>query len=225
MWPYMSLIVNEIFNSIDGEGKRAGKLVTFIRLAGCNLRCSYCDTSYALSGRDGVSMSVEEIVQKCKDFETPCVTLTGGEPLIHQNVYNLITNLIDNDFEVNIETNGSVSIRQAVATMSDSSSFITMDIKCPTSNEHTKNDYTNFEVLGPLDVVKFVVGSVNDLDFMLEIMHKYRGNSQCQWYISPVFGSIEPSEIVAYMQKHNLVDARIQLQMHKFIWDPNMRGV
>lgn len=207
-----SLLVNEIFNSIDGEGKRAGKLTTFIRLTGCNLRCNYCDTSYAF--HDGIDMSVEEIVKQVKYRN---VTLTGGEPLI-QNVKPLLIAL--HHHNVNIETNGSIDIEPYFFLPNV---WFTVDYKTGSSGMINKMWYKNFTKLRPQDVIKFVVGSREDLEQARKLCNTYRFT--CPIYVSPVFGKIEPSKIVEYMQEKELEAWRIQLQLHKFIWDPTERGV
>lgn len=215
----------EIFHSVDGEGKRAGELVTFIRLAGCNLRCSYCDTMYAHSEESGIPSLISEIALVAKAYGDNKVTLTGGEPLIHRNVYTLLNTLVKMGIEVNIETNGSVNVLEAKNIFEGTSSFITMDVKGPSSGMVDKNNLLNLNLLDEKDVVKFVVGSEKDLKYMYDVMKPFDFAPRFQWYISPVFGQIEPSEIVDYMKKERLHSAKIQLQMHKFIWDPNKKGV
>lgn len=130
--------VNEIFKSIDGEGLRTGELTTFIRLAGCNLRCSYCDTCYALKNSNGTEMSVDEIVKKAKKMDYRNITLTGGEPLIHKDVDDLISKLCENGFYVNIETNGSVPIDKYIT---NKNIILTMDYKLPSSGVEKKYEF------------------------------------------------------------------------------------
>ena len=215
----------EIFHSIDGEGKRAGELVTFIRLAGCNLRCSYCDTMYAHNEESGTPSVISEIALLAKAYGDNKVTLTGGEPLIHRNVYTLLNTLVKMGIEVNIETNGSVNVLEAKSIFEGTSSFITMDVKSPSSGMSDRNNLYNLSLLDEKDVVKFVVGTQEDLKYMYDVMKPFEFNPRFQWYISPVFEQIEPAEIVEYMKKERLHNAKIQLQMHKFIWDPNKKGV
>lgn len=207
------LKVNEIFNSIDGEGKRAGELASFIRLTGCNLRCSYCDTLYAMD--EGHEMSIEDIIKKVKYHN---VTLTGGEPL-HQDVHELLEKLLNNH-DVNIETNGSIDITEY---FNLPSVWFTVDYKCYCSGMSKAMLPKTFKSLRPQDVLKFVVGSIKDLEQAREVCNKYL--PICPVYISPVFGQIKPSQIVDYMQEHDMQDWKIQLQLHKFIWDPMKRGV
>lgn len=213
--------VVEIFKSIDGEGIRAGYPATFIRLFGCNLRCSYCDTPYGYEGNDYKEMTVDEIVQECMCLNCPRITLTGGEPLIHKDVNILIKNLLVNGFEVNIETNGSVDVE--LLKFLYPQVVITMDWKCPSSGCENKMSIARLKDLKKNDVLKFVVGSKEDLEVCKSIYNTQE--LECSIFISPIFGKIEPSEIVDYMLENNMMDCRVQLQMHKFIWNPNKRGV
>nr|DAX93222.1 MAG TPA: putative 7-cyano-7-deazaguanosine (preQ0) biosynthesis protein QueE, clostridial [Caudoviricetes sp.] len=213
--------VVEIFKSIDGEGIRAGYPATFIRLFGCNLRCSYCDTPYGYEGNDYKEMTVDEIVQECMCLNCPRITLTGGEPLIHKDVNILIKNLLVNGFEVNIETNGSVDVE--LLKFLYPQVVITMDWKCPSSGCENKMSIARLKDLKRNDVLKFVVGSKEDLEVCKSIYNTQE--LECSIFISPIFGKIEPSEIVDYMLENNMMDCRVQLQMHKFIWNPNKRGV
>lgn len=216
--------VIEIFDSIDGEGNRAGQLATFIRLAGCNLRCPYCDTKYSW-GDSGEEMSVEQILSR---VEYRNVTVTGGEPLIHEDIHKLLASLVKSRHNVNVETNGSVDIqliRQLAGSTPDL--YFTVDYKCPSSGQEHFMRPDNFSTknLTTFDVVKFVVGDVYDLEVAREIT---QNNLRCftgDIYISPVFGSIEPSEIVEFMKEYKMEHWNIQVQLHKVIWDPEERGV
>lgn len=210
--------VVEIFKSIEGEGIRAGYPVVFIRLAGCNLRCSYCDTKYSYNEKEYPDMTVDNIVKTVFKFGCHRVTLTGGEPLIHEDVDLLIEELTEMGTEVNIETNGSVDISPYIC---DKNVIITMDYKCSSSGMEDMMLISNLDKLRKQDVLKFVVGDENDLDTCLNLCD----TSVAQVFISPVFGNIEPKEIVKYMLEHKMNDCRVQLQLHKFIWDPNQRGV
>lgn len=216
--------VNEIFKSIDGEGLRTGELTTFIRLAGCNLRCSYCDTCYALKNSNGIEMSVDEIVKRAKKYDYRNITLTGGEPLIHKDVDSLISKLCKNGFYVNIETNGSVPIDKYIL---NKNILITMDYKLPSSGVEKNMNLNNLEKLRKNDVLKFVIGK-DDFDRIKQIIEKYSIKSYI--YLSPVFGEIEPFEIVDFMkimhtQGIDTSKMRVQVQLHKIIWNPNERGV
>lgn len=207
-WP-----VNEIFFSIDGEGKRAGSLAAFIRLAGCNLRCSYCDTAYAFD--EGKSMRIEAIAEAVKGWKN--VTVTGGEPLC-QDIHVLLQRL--REHEVNIETNGSVDVTPYHAYPWV---FFTLDYKCPSSGMESSMLEKNFQTLRPQDVLKFVVGDMEDLRTAQRVCEKYEPN--CRVYLSPVFGKIEAKEIVEYMKSARYKNWRLQLQLHKYIWPPDARGV
>ncbi|MGV8907325.1 MAG: radical SAM protein [Acetobacterium sp.] len=212
--------VIEIFDSIEGEGKRMGQLATFIRLAGCNLRCSYCDTTYSYDEEDAVEMTVAEIVSRVRYLT---VTVTGGEPLIHKDITELITALCLKGCHVNIETNGSVYLGAAVFLNPALDIFMTMDYKCPSSNMEKHMELLNLPELRPIDVLKFVVGSTEDLDRMREVIRTIPINAQI--YISAVFGKIELDTIVEYMKTFNLTDIKLQIQMHKIVYPESMRGV
>lgn len=214
--------VVEIFSSIEGEGKRAGYPCVFVRFAGCNLRCSYCDTAYAQNLGVGEEMSLKDIVDKVISFGYRRVTLTGGEPLLQEGIYTLIHNLVVEGKEVNIETNGSVPIERSYFN-SRSNPFFTVDYKCPSSGMSEKMNYKAFKYLNSCDVLKFVVGSQEDLQDALRVLSIHQ--PECEVFFSPVFGKIEPKEIVEFIKSHYLDDARVQLQLHKFIWNPEKRGV
>ena len=209
--------VVEIFKSIDGEGIRVGYPVTFIRLAGCNLRCNYCDTKYSYEDEKFTEMTPQEIYIQVYKLGGKRITLTGGEPLIHKDVKVLVDLLIQKGYEVNIETNGSVDITLFL----DKHTIITMDYKCASSDMEDKMLLDNISKLRKQDVLKFVVSDDNDLDTVQRI---YR-NTKATVYISPVFGRIEPKQIVEYMLEHNMENCRVQVQLHKIIWNPEERGV
>lgn len=213
--------VVEIFTSIEGEGKRAGKLCTFIRLAGCNLRCSYCDTKYAQQHDDGHSMSVPEILKEVDRISIGrLVTLTGGEPLIHENVDELIQELMLAGYHVNVETNGTVAPR--LLSQGDKL-FYTMDYKCYSSGQSEMMSMNNIDMLTDNDVLKFVVGDQADMFLAAKVMSELTNSPKI--YLSPVFGKIDPKQIVDFMKTYNLFDCTVQVQLHKVIWDPEERGV
>ena len=214
--------VVEIFESIDGEGIRVGLPVTFIRLYGCNLKCSYCDSQYACCGGDYKEMSIDEILNEVADLGHNRITLTGGEPLIHPDVKYLLRALWDKKYEVNIETNGAVDIRNIPRR---AKTIITLDYKCPSSGMEDKMLLSNLNLLRKTDVLKFVVGSIEDLNKAKDILSEYDLYHRCNIYFSPVFGNIEPKEIVEFLLRNKLETVRIQLQLHKFIWEPDKRGV
>lgn len=226
--------VNEIFHSIEGEGIRAGMPCVFVRFNGCNLNCSYCDTKYAQSFEaEGTMMTPAEIASKVLEFGCPLVTLTGGEPLIQKGIEELVQKLLDLGLHVNIETNGSVDPTKLLAHLStprcSSDLIITMDYKSISSGCNSSMNLSNFLALKCYDVVKFVVGSREDLEDAARVIAAIRiakGMFDSPLvFFSPVFGAIEPSEIVEFLKERRLEDCRMQLQLHKFIWDPEKRGV
>lgn len=214
--------ISEIFLSIEGEGIRAGYPAIFIRTYGCNLRCSYCDSMYALEGGDYIDMTLADIMRRVRQYKgvTRYVTVTGGEPLIQSGMKELLAELADSGFDVNVETNGAVPIEGVTPKV-----MITMDWKCPSSNMCDQMITENLEGLISTDVLKFVVGSQEDLRCMKRILEEQGPALKCHVFVSPVFGKIESKEIVQFLLDNCLSQVRIQLQLHKFIWDPNMRGV
>lgn len=219
--------VVEIFQSIEGEGIRAGFPAIFIRLFGCNLHCSYCDTRYGCEGEDYTVMSVQEIISYCKkNFVCSRVTVTGGEPLIHPGIELLLDRLTFAGYEVNVETNGTklpIHIEGEGSVSRPGSVFYTMDYKCPSSGMSNEMDIGALLLLESGDVLKFVVGSKEDLDEALEVYEML--DTKAHVFFSPVFGQIEPKEIVDYLLKHKMDDCRAQVQLHKVIWSPDKRGV
>ena len=218
--------VAEKFISINGEGTRAGELAVFVRFVGCNLRCSYCDTLWANEpGCPYEEMSPAQIRDYVRSTGITNVTLTGGEPLLQRDMGELIGRLIrDCGSRVEIETNGAVDLRP-FAELPGGRPVFTMDYKLPSSGFEDKMLIGNFSVLEAEDTVKFVSGSRADLERAGEIIEKYGLLDRCHVYFSPVFGEIEPVEIVDFMLEKKMNKARIQIQMHKVIWDPNERGV
>lgn len=210
--------VNEIFSSIDGEGIRTGYLTTFIRFNGCNLSCTYCDTDYAQCVLEP-NMTLQEIMDKVRSFTNNRITITGGEPLLQKNISKLIENLSFAGYEVNIETNGSIKLPQCCALPGV---FVTMDWKCPSSGQHSKMNEDNLNHLYSTDVLKFVVGTEEDLQECLRI---YDMSLDVYFYISPVFGKMQPKRIVEFMKENDMQFATVQVQLHKIIWDPQERGV
>ena len=219
----MTIPIVEIFNSIEGEGVRAGKLCTFIRTAGCNLRCSYCDTTYSHDVSSATQMTLKEIIDKVEELDCPLVTITGGEPLINPEVtVSLIPWLLEKGFDINIETNGSVDINKVTRHRHDKLMF-TVDWKSPSSGMNNHMLTTNPTTMKPKDVLKFVVGSQEDLEEMLRVIQDKLIVAQI--FVSPVFGQIELSDIVDFLKQHKLYNVRLQVQLHKIIWDPSERGV
>lgn len=218
--------INEIFKSISGEAARAGYPVTFVRTFGCSLLCKYCDTLYAIKGSDYKEMTPREILAKCQDLGLKRVVLTGGEPLIQKDVAELCNLLCINGFEVEIETNGKenlVEFNLQIGQECRKSLTYTMDYKTYASGMQDQMCRANLPFLTDNDVIKFVVGSQDDLDLMKKVLTE--NNIKAQVFVSPVFGHIEPKDIVQFVLDNNLHECRVQLQLHKFIWPVDMRGV
>lgn len=217
--------VVETFVSINGEGAKSGALALFIRFQGCNLNCNYCDTEWA--NKDDApytEMTADEIIERVKMSNVKNVTLTGGEPLIQRDIDILINRLTDEtDCRIEIETNGTRSIKKWDV-RSDKLCF-TLDYKLPGSGVSSDTDTDNYNYLSTGDTVKFVCSDESDLDAARSIIDKYSLVCKCNVFLSPVFGRIEPAFMVDYMVKHKMNDVRLQLQLHKFIWDPEERGV
>lgn len=212
--------INEIFYSISGESIQSGFPAIFIRTYGCPLRCSYCDTSYSYEGSDYTEMSVMEIVKEVEQYTCRRIILTGGEPLIQPDVHDLILQLLINGYTIEIETSGCVDITP-YRNLYDV--IVTMDWKGPSSKMHDKMVYENLHKLRDCDVLKFVVGSIEDLEEMKTILHSAKPS--CHIFVSPVLGSIQLQDIVNYILENNIQNVRFQLQIHKYIWDPSERGV
>lgn len=217
--------VVEKFVSINGEGRRAGELAVFIRMKGCNLRCTYCDTLWANEADcESTEMTVDEIVSYIEESKVKNVTLTGGEPLLREGMAELITAILsDPQRRVEIETNGSVDL-SPYCELERRPSF-TMDYKMPDSGMEHAMCLSNMEKLSSEDTVKFVVSSRSDMERALEIIEKYDLREWTAVYFSPVFGRIEPVEMVDFLMEKKLNDVKIQIQLHKVIWDPQKRGV
>ena len=217
--------VVEKFVSINGEGQHAGELAVFIRLRGCNLNCSYCDTRWACTAdAPAEEMTESESVDYVISTGVRRVTLTGGEPLLAKNVIDLLKAFAAHkDIFVEIETNGSVDIHPFAEI--DNPPAFTLDYKLAGSGMEDKMLLSNFDVLTSKDTVKFVCSNVGELDKVCQIVDDYRISDKCTCLISPVFGRIEPADMVDYLMEHKRNDIRLQLQLHKFIWDPNKRGV
>ena len=221
-----SLNVVEIFDSIEGEGIRTGMPVTFVRLAGCNLKCSYCDTLYAQKDTDGQLMAIDDIVHKI-NFQA--VTITGGEPLLHKEcVIELIRRLNLSGHYINIETNGSIDILPFIQTVRAGRGFFTIDYKCPCSGMESKMQETNFGIMDENDVLKFVVSNMKDIGCIRHFLNQHPTLSSTI-FVSPCFNTIPLPELVEEVKllkkMYPKFDIRFQVQLHKIVWDPEKRGI
>ncbi len=204
------LRVTEIFRSLQGESRSAGWPTTFVRLTGCPLRCGYCDTEYAFSG--GEWMTLDEIVSAVRALPARHVTVTGGEPLAQKQCLPLLTQLADAGFSVSLETSGAIDVAGVDPRVSK-----VMDLKTPASGEEARNRYENIEHLNARDQVKFVVCDRGDYDWARDIMTRYDLGSRCEVLLSPVHGELAPADLAEWMLADG-VDARFQLQLHKLLW-------
>lgn len=211
--------------SVNGEGNKAGYLSVFIRFAGCNLSCEYCDTKWAnLDTTKYHLMSADEIYKYIKKTGIFNVTLTGGEPLIQPNIMMLLHTLSnDHTLNIEVETSGSVDITP-FADIDNPPSF-TVDYKLGSSNMESKMFLDNYKYLTSKDSVKFVVGTMDDLMKATSVIKNYNLINKCNIYISPVYGEIEMKNIVDFMKIRKLNGVKLQPQLHKYIWEPNLRGV
>ena len=212
-----TLKINEIFFSIQGESTYAGLPCVFVRLTYCNLSCTYCDTTYAFT--EGQDMALEEILTQVQSYGSRLVEITGGEPLLQKNVHLLMTELCNRGYRVLLETGGHMSIRPV-----DSRVTRIMDIKCPSSGESDKNDWSNIEALTARDEVKFVIGNREDYEWAKRILFQHKLNERCTVLFSPVFNALPNRQLAEWILEDKL-PVRFQLQLHKYIWEPDRRGV
>ncbi|MBW2738005.1 MAG: radical SAM protein [Deltaproteobacteria bacterium] len=214
----MSLIVNEIFYSIQGESIYSGVPCIFVRLTGCNLRCSYCDTAYAYY--EGVELSIEEILSKVDSYKCPLIEITGGEPLLQDDTPLLIDRLLEKKYEVLLETNGSININVV-----NNRCLKIVDIKCPSSDENDKNDLENLKRLNQKDQIKFVLGNHKDYEFAKETTKLIPpGFPMKNVLFSPLIEQMHPSQLAEWIIEDRLM-VRLQIQLHKIIWPEKERGV
>lgn len=213
------LRVTEIFRSIQGESTHAGRPCTFVRLTGCPMRCTWCDSEYTFTG--GEHFAIDQIMQKVRDFGCQLVEVTGGEPLAQREAFDLIHSLCDENYEVLIETGGYVSTAEV-----DPRAKIILDVKCPASGEAERNDWTNLQRLrADRDEVKFVVVDRADWDFARKVMGEYDLESRTKAIlISPAWGQIDLQQLAGWIAESGL-QVRMQLQLHKYIWGPDVHGV
>jgi 7-carboxy-7-deazaguanine synthase len=211
------LLIHEIYKSIQGESTFAGLPCVFVRLAICNSRCVWCDTPHAFT--QGDLMSVEEVLQRVQAYNCPLVEVTGGEPLLQDEVFSLMTQLADRGLTVLLETSGALDIGPV-----DRRVHIIMDLKCPDSGECPGNRWANLDVLKPTDQIKFVVASKVDFDWSADVMRERQLERRFVVLVSPVFGAVQPLDLATWLLESGL-NVRMQLQLHKYVWDPEARGV
>ncbi len=213
----MSLKVNEIYFSVQGESTQAGRPCIFIRLTFCNLRCTYCDTAYAFY--EGKDMEISEIMEVIKQWNCQLIEVTGGEPLFQNDCILLLNELVKENYEVMLETGGSLSIRN----ISDKVKKI-VDFKCPSSGMEKHNLWSIVENLQKHDEVKFVIGNWEDYEWAKRKILEYQLSEQCTVLLSPVYNEIDPKIIVEWILEDSL-PVRMQIQIHKYIWKPEKKGV
>ena len=212
------LTINEIFYSIQGESTYAGRPCVFVRLTGCDLRCTWCDTTYSFT--EGRKMSVEDVVEEVRRYGSPLVEVTGGEPLLQQDVYPLMELLLETGRTVLLETGGQVDISRVPGAV-----VKVMDVKCPGSGESHRNEWANIDRLGSRDQVKFVIKDRADYEYARGTLTQHALDRRCAAVLfSPVHGVMHPKELSEWILEDKL-PVRLQLQIHKHIWGPEVRGV
>ena len=212
-----SLQVTEIFHSIQGESTHAGEPCVFVRLTGCPLRCTWCDTAYAFHGGD--EMSLDAVLDHVKRYGCSLVEVTGGEPLAQSAAPALITRLCEEGFEVLLETSGAIDI-----TPVDARAAVILDVKCPGSAMQDHMYWDNLRHIRPKDQIKFVIGDRGDYDWAVDVVKRYQLAERCPVLFSPVFGGQALRPLAEWILQDRL-PVRFQMQLHKFIWDPNARSV
>lgn len=213
----MSLRVNEIFYSIQGESTYAGRPCVFVRLTGCNLRCRWCDTTYAF--HEGEQRSIEQVLEQVRGYKCPLVEITGGEPLLQEAVHLLIDRLLLEGYEVLIETGGSLSIDRL-----DRRVVKILDLKAPGSGMDPHNNLENLQHLDKKDQIKFVVADRRDYEWARQVMAEHALAEKAHILFSPVLGELHPRELAEWILTDRL-NVRLQIQLHKYLWDPSRRGV
>ena len=209
--------ITEIFHSIQGESSYIGQPCVFVRLTGCPLRCTWCDTDYAFYG--GQDRSIDEVLAQVQDYGCRLVEVTGGEPLAQAESFPLMTRLCDAGYRVLLETSGAVDI-----TPVDPRVHVILDVKCPGSGMTERMHWPNLSQLAAKDEVKFVLANRADYDWAREILARQDVASRCSVLFSPVFGSLDVRELAEWILADKL-PVRFQIQLHKFIWAPDIRGV
>jgi len=212
------LTVNEIFHSIQGESTLAGTPCVFVRLAACDLRCRWCDTPYAF--HEGRKQSVDDVIAQVEAYGCPTVEITGGEPLLQSDVIPLMSRLLERGYRVMLETGGHRSVAGVPAGV-----IRIIDIKCPGSGESARNDWSNLSLLTPLDQVKFVLADRADYEFARDVIAREHLADRCgAVLLSPVHGELALKPLAEWILADRL-PVRLQVQLHKYIWDPQTRGV
>ena len=206
-----SLRITEIFYSLQGESNTVGIPTVFIRLTGCPLRCVYCDTAYAFTG--GKKLNINDIITEAEQYNTPFITVTGGEPLAQPGCTELLTELLNKNFKVSLETSGAIDISNI-----DQRTVKVMDLKTPSSGELNKNLYENIQYLNSKDQVKFVIGTDEDYNWSKAILTEYALSDRCEILFSPVMGLQNPTELAEKILRDRL-SVRFQIQLHKLLWD------
>jgi 7-carboxy-7-deazaguanine synthase len=215
--PPGQLLIHEIYRSIQGESTFAGLPCVFVRLAVCDSRCVWCDTPHAFN--QGEPMTLDAVVERVRGYACPLVEITGGEPLLQAEVLLLMTRLADAGLTVLLETSGAHDVGPV-----DARVHIIMDLKCPDSGESARNHWPNLERLKPTDQIKFVIASRRDFDWSVETIQAHYLERRFTVLLSPVFGAIEPVQLAEWLLASGL-RVRMQMQLHKHIWDPQTRGV
>jgi 7-carboxy-7-deazaguanine synthase len=215
--PAGSLVVHEIYRSLQGESTFVGLPCVFIRLTACHLRCGYCDTPHAFM--EGQTRTVDEIFDAAIELGDNLVELTGGEPLLQPEVHPLMTRLADAGRTVLLETSGAIDIAPV-----DPRVHVILDLKTPGSGEEAANCWGNLSLLKPSDEVKFVICDRNDFEWSVDVVRRYDLVERCPILFSPAFGQVNPTELAAWILENKLA-VRLQIQQHKILWDPNARGV
>ncbi len=211
------LTINEIFHSIQGESTFSGRPCVFVRLTACDLRCTWCDTPYAFTG--GRRMSVDEVCDAVTRFDCPLVEVTGGEPLLQVDVYELMARLMAAGRTVLVETGGHIRVDKVPAGV-----VRIVDIKCPGSGESHRNEWSNVELLTPQDEVKFVIADRRDYEFAREVLRRHQLDRRCTVLFSPVHAGLDLETLSAWILSDHL-PVRLQVQLHKYIWGAEARGV
>jgi 7-carboxy-7-deazaguanine synthase len=211
------LLIHEIYRSLQGESTFAGLPCVFVRTSVCGQRCTWCDTPHAFA--EGTEMSVEGVVRRVRDLDCPLVELTGGEPLLQPETRPLMTTLADAGHTVLLETGGAEDVSDV-----DRRVHIIMDLKCPDSGECERNRWSNLDHLKPTDQIKFVIASRRDFDWTVETIRGHQLDERVVVLLSAVFDRVRLADLAAWLLESGL-NVRMQLQMHKFIWDPKARGV